>query len=43
MVARLRGKPGGDQIPVTLGNFADVPVPGTRLGLRALSGRPRGV
>lgn len=28
MVARLRAKPGGDQIAVTLGNFADVPVEG---------------
>jgi hypothetical protein len=28
MVARLRRKPGGDQIPVTMGDFADVPVPG---------------
>jgi SAM-dependent methyltransferase len=28
MVAQLRAKPGGDQIPVTLGNFADVPVEG---------------
>ena len=28
MVARLRGKPGGDAIPVTMGNFADVPVEG---------------
>ena len=29
MVDRLRAKPGGDQIAVTLGNFADVTVPGT--------------
>ncbi len=29
MVARLRRKPGGDQIPVTLGDFAEVPVPGS--------------
>ncbi len=29
MVAELRAKPGGDQIPVTIGDFADVPVPGT--------------
>ncbi len=29
MVARLRRKPGGDQIPVTMGDFADVPVPGS--------------
>jgi cyclopropane fatty-acyl-phospholipid synthase-like methyltransferase len=29
MVARLRAKPGGDQISVTMGDFADVPVPGT--------------
>jgi SAM-dependent methyltransferase len=28
MVARLRAKPGGDQIAVTMGNFADVSVPG---------------
>jgi SAM-dependent methyltransferase len=29
MVARLRAKPGGDQISVTIGDFADVPVSGT--------------
>jgi hypothetical protein len=29
MVTKLRAKPGGDQIAVTIGNFADVPVPGT--------------
>jgi SAM-dependent methyltransferase len=29
MVAKLRAKPGGDQIAVTMGNFADVPVQGT--------------
>jgi SAM-dependent methyltransferase len=29
MVARLRAKPGGDQIAVTMGNFADVPVQGS--------------
>lgn len=29
MVARLRAKPGGEQISVTIGDFADVPVPGT--------------
>lgn len=29
MVARLRQKPGGDQIPVTIGDFSEVPVPGT--------------
>jgi SAM-dependent methyltransferase len=29
MVARLRAKPGGEQIAVTIGDFADVPVPGT--------------
>jgi SAM-dependent methyltransferase len=29
MVARLRAKPGGDSIPVTMGNFADVAVEGT--------------
>ncbi|HWC76672.1 MAG TPA: class I SAM-dependent methyltransferase [Blastocatellia bacterium] len=28
MVAQLRSKPGGDQIPVTIGNFADAPLPG---------------
>jgi SAM-dependent methyltransferase len=29
MVAKLREKPGGDAIPVTMGNFADVPVEGS--------------
>jgi SAM-dependent methyltransferase len=29
MVAKLREKPGGDRIAVTMGDFADVPVPGT--------------
>ena len=29
MVARLRAKPGGDHIDVTIGDFAHVPVPGT--------------
>lgn len=29
MVAKLRSKPGGDQISVTIGDFADVPVAGT--------------
>ncbi len=29
MVAKLHAKPGGDQIDVTMGNFADVPVQGT--------------
>jgi SAM-dependent methyltransferase len=29
MVDQLRAKPGGDQLSVTLSNFADVPVPGT--------------
>ncbi len=28
MVAQLRTKPGGEQISVTIGDFADVPVPG---------------
>jgi SAM-dependent methyltransferase len=28
MVGKLRAKPGGDQISVTIGDFADVPVPG---------------
>lgn len=28
MVARLRAKPGGDQIPVTMGNFAEIGVEG---------------
>jgi hypothetical protein len=29
MVAKLRAKPGGDQIAVTMGNFADVAVQGS--------------
>jgi len=29
MVERLRGKPGGEAIPVTMGDFADVPVEGS--------------
>ena len=29
MVAKLRAKPGGDQLSVTIGDFAEVPVPGT--------------
>ena len=29
MVAKLRAKPGGDQISVTIGDFADVPVQST--------------
>jgi hypothetical protein len=29
MVARLRLKPGGDQIAVTMGDYSEVPVPGT--------------
>lgn len=29
MVAKLRAKPGGDKLAVTMGNFADVPVQGT--------------
>src|SRR3712207_4710521 len=29
MVERLRAKPGGDRIPVTVGDFADVAVDGT--------------
>ncbi|MDQ4128877.1 MAG: class I SAM-dependent methyltransferase [Actinomycetota bacterium] len=29
MVAQLRAKPGGDQIAITIGDFADVPVPGS--------------
>jgi SAM-dependent methyltransferase len=29
MVNQLRTKPGGDQLSVTIGDFADVPVPGT--------------
>jgi SAM-dependent methyltransferase len=28
MVAKLRAKPGGDEMSVTIGDFADVPVPG---------------
>jgi len=29
MIDQLRAKPGGDQLAVTVGDFADVPVPGT--------------
>jgi SAM-dependent methyltransferase len=29
MVAKLRSKPGGEELSVTIGNFADVPVEGT--------------
>src|SRR5947209_18855709 len=29
MVARLRAKPGGEGLSVTMGDFAEVPVPGT--------------
>ncbi len=29
MIARLRAKPGGEKIPVIVGNFADVPVDGS--------------
>jgi SAM-dependent methyltransferase len=29
MIDQLRAKPGGEQISVTMGDFADVPVPGT--------------
>ncbi len=29
MIAQLRAKPGGNALAVTVGNFADVPVPGT--------------
>jgi SAM-dependent methyltransferase len=29
MIAQLRAKPGGDQLAVTIGDFAEVPVPGT--------------
>jgi SAM-dependent methyltransferase len=29
MVEQLRAKPGGDKLSVTIGDFADVPVPGT--------------
>src|SRR5262245_4385660 len=29
MVAKLREKPGGERIPVTMGDFADVPVDGS--------------
>jgi SAM-dependent methyltransferase len=28
MVARLRSKPGGDRVPITIGDFADVPIEG---------------
>jgi hypothetical protein len=31
MVAKLRAKPGGEQLSVTMGDFADVPVPGRSL------------
>jgi len=33
MVAKMREKPGGADIPVTIGNFADVKVPGGGFGL----------
>jgi SAM-dependent methyltransferase len=33
MVARLRGKPGGAGLPVTIGDFADVTAPGGPYGL----------
>ena len=29
MVAKLRGKPGGEHLSITMGDFADVPVEGT--------------
>lgn len=29
MIAKLRAKPGGEHLPVTMGDFADVPVEGT--------------
>ena len=32
MVAKLRAKPGGDEISVTIGDFADVPVAGHATG-----------
>jgi SAM-dependent methyltransferase len=28
MIGKLRTKPGGEQIPITIGDFADLPVPG---------------
>ena len=28
MVTRLRSKPGGDRIPITIGDFADIPIEG---------------
>jgi SAM-dependent methyltransferase len=36
MIAGLRGKPGGDKIPVTIGNFTDA-VAGTAFGLAVLA------
>src|SRR6266498_2034777 len=43
MVARLRAKPGGEQIPVTIGDMADVPVKGPfRLEIGRASCRERG-
>jgi hypothetical protein len=29
MVAQMRAKPGGDKMAITIGDCADVPVPGT--------------
>ncbi|MGH3885190.1 MAG: hypothetical protein ACRDSZ_01255 [Pseudonocardiaceae bacterium] len=29
MVAKLRAKPGGERLSITMGDFADVPVEGT--------------
>ncbi|WP_371792129.1 class I SAM-dependent methyltransferase [Streptomyces sp. NBC_01471] len=33
MIRRLRAKPGGGEVPVTLGDFSDVPVSGTTFSL----------
>ena len=38
MVARLRAKPGGERIPVTLGDFGELPVPGTFSGVFSARG-----
>ncbi len=38
MVARLRAKPGGDRVRVTIGDFSDVPVEGTFTLVYAVTG-----
>ena len=40
MVAKLRAKPGGEDLQVTMGDFADVPVEGTHR-LDAVKGSPK--